>query len=362
MPLYRPFSVSFSNPFASGRGSWRMPFGNPFSASGSLVRTPLSAAYSYSLQRDLANRIWGPKYVPGMFEALQQGEGSAAVSFDKAPDGVKRWADLIQRVSFESGVPADVLAAIMEIESGGNPDAVSPAGAVGLMQVMPQFHSYRAYKYGNGDLRDPYVNVRVAAEILAENYATYGDWDKAAAAYFGAIDAYGNITNASDGISSGYQYVQRFRENREKYRYVPAPSSDVAKPAASVITGGQSYPVTQAYWAQADPSWYPSTGGHHMGIDLAVPLNTPLYAPFAGKVVHAGPMEGYGIAVMIDTGFGYLLLGHLNQANVRVGDMVRVGSQLGLSGNTGFSTGPHLHIEMRDYNGNYIDPNMYLWF
>jgi len=314
---------------------------------------PLSAQRLFQQQRQWIESIWGPKRPPtqgmGWPDASPAGIGSGS-------PGVMRWASLIQRVSKESGVPADVLAAIMEIESGGNPNAVSPAGAVGLMQVMPQYHAHRAHKYG-GPLTDPYVNLRVAAEILAEHYARYGDWDKAAAAYFGAIDAAGNITGASDGFTTGHQYVQKFRENRKKYRF----TSGEKVPVTS-ITGGRSYPITQGFWTADNPSWYPTTGGRHPGIDLAVPLRTPLYAPYTGKVVHAGPLQGYGNTVIIDTGFGLLLLGHLDSIAVKPGQVVGVGDPLGLSGSTGFSTGPHLHIEMRDYRGNFIDPALYIAF
>lgn len=369
-PLSSPFSSPSPFRTSLGRGTLSSPFGrfpgtgyaslsrlsgmrNPFSSAARGLGTPLSSAYQLQKRGEFREALFGPKDTSGLWD----------VSFDAAPDGVKRWADLIRTVSADSGVPADVLAAIMEIESGGDPNAVSPKGAVGLMQVMPSYHAHRAQKYG-GDLTDPYVNLRVAAEILAENYQKYGDWDKAAAAYFGAIDQYGNITDASDGLTTGSQYVARFRENRKKYAYLPKASTQQAgeKVSAWSIVGGQQYPVTQGYWEYADPSWYPSTGGYHMGIDLAVPSKTPLYAPYTGKVVHAGPMQGYGNAVMIDTGFGYLLLGHLDSVTVRQGQVIGVGDALGLSGNTGFSTGPHLHIEMRDYNGNYIDPNQYLWF
>lgn len=127
--------------------------------------------------------------------------------------GTGQWMDLVLLASEESGVPWQVLIAIMGIESGGNPQTVSPVGAMGLMQVMPQYWQETANRWGP-DLMDPWVNIRTAAEILTQGYLRWGTWDQAAAAYFGAIDAEGNITSAADAFSTtGYEYVTRFKTN-----------------------------------------------------------------------------------------------------------------------------------------------------
>lgn len=127
--------------------------------------------------------------------------------------GTGQWMDLVLLASEESGVPWQVLIAIMGIESGGNQYTVSPAGAVGLMQVMPQYWQETATRWGS-DLMDPWVNIRTAAEILTQGYLRWGTWDQAAAAYFGAIDDQGTITPAADAMgTTGYEYVHRFKNN-----------------------------------------------------------------------------------------------------------------------------------------------------
>lgn len=132
------------------------------------------------------------------------------------------WLPQAQQLAAEFNVPIDVVRATIDIESGGNPRATSPMNydeegkpigrAKGLMQVMP-FH------FATGE--DPYdvgTNLRRGIALLAQKYAQYGDWDKAAAAYFGAIDNQGNITGAKDvGGVSGHGYVQKFRQARSKY-------------------------------------------------------------------------------------------------------------------------------------------------
>jgi murein DD-endopeptidase MepM/ murein hydrolase activator NlpD len=94
----------------------------------------------------------------------------------------------------------------------------------------------------------------------------------------------------------------------------------------------------------------------HHGVDLGVAIGTPVHAMAGGTVTVAGPKSGYGFAVMIDHGFGWVTLyGHLDRVDVRVGERVRAGERVGLSGNTGLSTAPHLHFEVRRF-GRSRDP------
>jgi len=94
----------------------------------------------------------------------------------------------------------------------------------------------------------------------------------------------------------------------------------------------------------------------HHGVDLGVPIGTPVVAMTAGRVTLAGARSGYGLAVMIDHGGGWVTLyGHLSRVDVSVGDEVGAGQQVGLSGNTGLSTAPHLHFEVRRF-GRSRDP------
>ena len=274
--------------------------------------------------------------------------------------GVLQWKPLLEEAERQFGVPWQVLGAIMAIESGGNPQARSPAGAVGLMQVMPNYHAGRAAKYG-GNLWDPRVNVFTAADYLAELYRRYGSWDKAAAAYFGAIDAQGNITGARDALgTTGFQYVEKFRNTLARLQNLGQPAGAVVQGSVWTIFGGQRFPITQEY-ANYNPRMY--RGGYHSGIDIGVPSGTRLYSPFRGVVVQAGWNGGYGNSVTIRLDDGkVLILAHLAAVAVRPGQRVEPGAFLGLSGNTGYSTGPHVHIEMRDATGKIVNPRNYLVF
>jgi murein DD-endopeptidase MepM/ murein hydrolase activator NlpD len=104
-------------------------------------------------------------------------------------------------------------------------------------------------------------------------------------------------------------------------------------------------------------------GTLHAGIDFAMPAGTPIHAAAAGTVVKAGDAgDGYGNAVFIDHGNGYLThYAHQSSLKVGVGDKVSAGEVIGYEGSTGDSTGPHLHFEVhRGQMWNQIDPAPFL--
>jgi murein DD-endopeptidase MepM/ murein hydrolase activator NlpD len=95
----------------------------------------------------------------------------------------------------------------------------------------------------------------------------------------------------------------------------------------------------------------------HAGIDFSAPIGTPIYATGDGIVEHLkGKMTGYGKVMIIDHGFGYeSLYAHMSKIFVKPGDKVKRGQIIGYVGNTGRSTGPHLHYEIRK-NGKPVNP------
>jgi murein DD-endopeptidase MepM/ murein hydrolase activator NlpD len=95
---------------------------------------------------------------------------------------------------------------------------------------------------------------------------------------------------------------------------------------------------------------------NHPGFDLAARAGTEVAAAARGTVVHAGPAGTYGNLVTLrhDNGFE-TRYAHLSSVDVKVGDLVEAGTELGKVGTTGYSTGPHLHFEVR-HDGKAIDP------
>lgn len=88
--------------------------------------------------------------------------------------------------------------------------------------------------------------------------------------------------------------------------------------------------------------------GYHTGVDFAVPPGTPVLAVADGKVENANWGRSYGKQIVQKVSGGWVIYAHLNKLLVKPGDMVKEGQKIGESGNTGNSTGPHLHFEMRD--------------
>lgn len=88
--------------------------------------------------------------------------------------------------------------------------------------------------------------------------------------------------------------------------------------------------------------------GYHTGVDFAVKTGTPILAVANGKIEPANWGKSYGIQAIQKVAGGWVIYAHLSKLDVKVGDKVVKGQQIGLSGNTGNSSGPHLHFEMRD--------------
>ena len=120
----------------------------------------------------------------------------------------------------------------------------------------------------------------------------------------------------------------------------------------------QPFGCTDFLLEPADPNC--PSGHTHTGLDIAAPNGNPIGAADAGIVAIAGWGGGYGNYVVIAHGNGYsTLYGHMSAIKVSANQAVQRGDVIGLEGSTGFSTGPHLHFEIR-FNGVYQDPLAYL--
>ncbi len=101
-------------------------------------------------------------------------------------------------------------------------------------------------------------------------------------------------------------------------------------------------------------------GRLHAGTDFAGPVGTPIYSTADGVVTHAGWSSGYGRLIKIQHEFGIeTRYGHLNAIRVNVGQRVSRGDRIGDMGNSGRSTGPHLHYEVR-VGGKAVNPMIYI--
>ena len=98
----------------------------------------------------------------------------------------------------------------------------------------------------------------------------------------------------------------------------------------------------------------------HAGVDFANHMGDPIFAAASGTVIQVKSREGYGNTIIVDHGGGWsTLYAHLSQYNVSLNQQVDIGQTIGFVGSTGWSTGPHLHFEVR-YRGSPRDPAKYL--
>ncbi len=142
-------------------------------------------------------------------------------------------------------------------------------------------------------------------------------------------------------------------KNRKQLKEVAGKAQSWLKPVVAKITSGFGY--------RTDPK----TGKpkeFHNGIDLSVPIGTSIRSPLDGIVslVSSGGDGGNQIIIRHSNGYftGYA---HLSKQLVKKGDKIKKGDVIGLSGNTGKSTGPHLHLTMTDPSGAKIDPRPLLY-
>lgn len=105
--------------------------------------------------------------------------------------------------------------------------------------------------------------------------------------------------------------------------------------------------------------WYNKRRLKHQGTDWALPVGTPFLACFSGVIsrIEKFRLDGYGKSIYLQSACGKYeaLYAHANAIFVKKGDQVKLGDNLGHSGNTGFSTGPHIHFGLKLY-GEYVDP------
>ena len=129
---------------------------------------------------------------------------------------------------------------------------------------------------------------------------------------------------------------------------------------SQAVQGGSppySPPILRSYTFTQDYSW------QHGGVDLAVPVGTDIFAAGGGTVIFAGWSDwGYGYTVVIAHGSTLSLYGHLNGPLVSCGQVVAAGQGIAVSGNSGNSSGPHLHFEIRGSDGRPVSPWNYQSF
>ena len=128
-------------------------------------------------------------------------------------------------------------------------------------------------------------------------------------------------------------------------------------PAIQPVANKNLKYTASGYGMRIDPIY--KTAKFHNGMDFSANIGTPVYATGDGVIKKAGWQSGYGKIIIVSHGFGYeTWYAHLNKYDVRVGQKVVRGEVIGEVGNTGKSTGPHLHYEVH-VKGKVVNPVNY---
>lgn len=151
-------------------------------------------------------------------------------------------------------------------------------------------------------------------------------------------------------LSAPVPYMQHYNKQ----------TADILQAARKIPLG---IPHTGSLSSRFGPRANPFSGRgseFHHGLDFRGNIGEPIRATADGKVILAGYQNGYGNVVKIQHGFGYqTLYGHMSAIDVKNGQTIKAGDVVGKLGNTGRSTGPHLHYEVRR-NNDLLDPESFL--
>lgn len=248
-----------------------------------------------------------------------------------------------EEAASETGLDIELLKAVAAIESCFNPEAVSKAGAKGIMQLMPN----TAKQLGVTNIFDPRENILAGARYLKQMLERFKEYELALAAYNagpGNVEKYGGLPPFKETQDYVSKVMNLWKEG------IPVSDSKFIVPVHGPITspfGQRIHPIRQAE-------------SFHSGIDIGAPLGTPIRASKEGRVKFTGSAGGYGLTVIIDHGNGYTTTyAHCLSINVYEGQRVSKGQIIAQVGSTGVSTGPHLHFEIR-VNGKAVNPINYL--
>ncbi|MCL6476987.1 MAG: M23 family metallopeptidase [Peptococcaceae bacterium] len=252
------------------------------------------------------------------------------------------------------GIPWWFLAAVADQESGFryNADNGGRGGVhcYGIMQVEDKNWNAYAQRLGFDpglDRDNPKAQIFVGAYILAELGLKYVAWKEDDVVWreqtIPALTVYGGYGADMEGCRQSY-------------------AAFIWSKALGYRDGGAVWPVPGHYHISSKfgPRVHPITGKPHSphdGIDIPAPTGTPVVSVSAGVVTLAGTNGDYGNCIIVRDAVHEYLYGHVSTISVTTGQAVSPGIQIGTVGNTGTSTGPHLHFGIFDLNSNnWVDP------
>jgi murein DD-endopeptidase MepM/ murein hydrolase activator NlpD len=300
--------------------------------------------------------------------ALADQLGSTKITLPWLPPRVMQHRALIEEAAVKNGVDANLLAIVVLVESGGDPNAKSPMGARGLMQVLPstaeRIAKERNLDYEEAKLTDPSYSLDLGAWYLGRQIARFGKErvELGVAAYNGGPEAVRTWLSGQGKLSGETERYQHLVTNlfkdesaygawrgRIRAKAIEAAASPIDRRRAdiSLAFGPAEHPIKKHPYV-------------HEGVDLAAKDGTPVVAPLDGVVAEVTEDRERGkVLVVRHRGGIETRYHHLGSVAVRVEQKIAKGDLVGTVGATGEVTGPHVHFEVRDL-GEAIDPAPFL--
>lgn len=315
------------------------------------TRSALSSLID-SLQRDLLGLNSSGSHAEDVTTSRLVGAGAPTMRKDD-PQGWRALARSIGDSVVGTGF-GDLFERQIDHESGFSPDVVfgrrvSSAGAEGIAQLMPQY-------YPNVNRLDPNEALRVAANTMADYLRRYdGDVRKALAAYNAGP---GRVSQLVAAYGSGWEAHLPGETRRYLAGIVGSTSPHLV---GGAVAGAAGNGATTRLRPPISGDLTQDFHTHHRALDIGAPTGTPIRASADGRVVQVERLDtGYGYHIIIDHGGGLqTLYAHASEMYVRPGENVSRGQMIAAVGNTGRSTGPHIHYEVR-VNGTAVDPLPYI--
>ena len=211
--------------------------------------------------------------------------------------------------------------------------------------------------------RSSRTTLRTRAAVMAAGLGASVALGAGVAAATGTTAASSTSTAASAVEAQAAAQAKAAKAEKAAAKTATAKKTATKKKAASWVDPVKNYKLTASF-AQNGGMW----ASKHSGQDFAVPIGTNVVATHGGTVVKAGGNgagdgPAYGNAIVIKHGNGtYSQYAHLSKINVKIDQIVKTGQSIAKSGNTGNSSGPHLHFEIRttpNY-GSAVDPVSFL--
>jgi murein DD-endopeptidase MepM/ murein hydrolase activator NlpD len=183
----------------------------------------------------------------------------------------------------------------------------------------------------------------------------------AAASHFRRVEAQQQRAAQKTAAQARVLEAQRIARDAERKALAKKEAKAAAKAAAAAARKAREKWVMPIEGAVFTSGFGWRWGRMHQGDDFGTPVGTPLSSMSTGTVTFAGWQGGYGNKVEITYWDGTMsVYGHMSQITAHVGQAVSPGELVGYSGNTGHSTGPHLHLEIHPHGGAPIDPAPWL--